>query len=62
MSGWRMILAATVSGFVLAASVMAFVTVSVPTIRDRPRLGLVVAAVLFLASVVGFALMFRRRK
>jgi len=57
-----MILAATVSGFVLAASVMAFVTVSVPTIRDRPRLGLVVAAVLFLASVVGFALMFRRRK
>ena len=61
MSVWRTMLAVGL-GLVLAASVMAFVTLSVPSLRDRPRLGLGISAVVVLFSATGVVAMFRRRK
>ena len=61
MSIWRTMLAVGL-GLVLAASVMAFVTLTVPSLRDRPQLGLGVAAVVVLFSAAWVVAMFRRRK
>ena len=61
MSVWRTMLAVGL-GLVLAASIMAFVTLSVPSLRDTPRLGLGISAVVVLFSAAGVVAMLRRRK
>jgi len=61
MSAWRAVLAIGLA-LLLAASVMAFVTLSVPAMRSRPGLGLVASAVVFLVCIAGVAVALRRRK
>jgi hypothetical protein len=46
----------------LTASIMAFVTLSVPGVRDSPRLGLLVAASVFLTLAFVLAVAFSQRK
>ncbi len=62
MKGWRAVLTAAGLALFLAAPLMAFVTLSVPAMREHPRLGLLAAAVVFLTCVGGFAVILTRRK
>ncbi|HEX5070627.1 MAG TPA: hypothetical protein VFV78_10490 [Vicinamibacterales bacterium] len=62
MSIWRVWLAALALSLVVTASVMAFLILSVPGMRDRPLSGLVVAATLFVLSLAGAAALIRKMR
>jgi hypothetical protein len=59
---FRAILGAAGVSVVVTASVLAFVTLSIPAVRDSPQLGLLVAVSVFVAvaAVIAFALLRRK--
>lgn len=52
MSGWRILFALGLT-VVLAATIVAFVSLSVPAMREHPRLGLALSVVVSLACGAG---------
>jgi len=62
MTKFRVLLGAAGISTIVTASVLAFVTLSVPAVRDSPRLGLLVAVVVFVAVAGAIAFGVLRRK
>ena len=62
MTKFRVLLGAAGISMIVTASVLAFVTLSVPAVRDSPRLGLLVAVVVFVAVAGAIAFGVLRRK
>jgi hypothetical protein len=62
MTKFRVLLGAAGISMIVTASVLAFVTLSVPAVRDSPRLGLLVSLVVFgaVGSAIAFALLRRK--
>jgi len=62
MTKFRVLLGAAGISMIVTASVLAFVTLSVPAVRDSPRLGLLVTLAVFVAVGSALAFAFLRRK
>ena len=62
MTKFRVLLGAAGISMIVTASVLAFVTLSVPAVRDSPRLGLLVALAVFVAVAGAIAFGVLRRK
>lgn len=62
MSRFRTLLTVVGLSVFLTASVMASVTLIASALRDRPRLGLIIAASVFLTFLTVLAVTFRQRK
>jgi hypothetical protein len=62
MTRFRAILGAVGLSSLVTASLVAFVTLSVPAVRDDPRLGLAVATAVFVAVALTVAIVLVRRK
>ena len=62
MTKFRVLLGAAGISTIVTASVLAFVTLSVPAVRDSPRLGLLVTLAVFVAVGSALAFGFLRRK
>lgn len=62
MTKFRALLGAAGISVMVTASVLAFVTISIPAVRDSPRLGLFVAVAVFVAVASALAIAVLRRK